>query len=227
VAPDPPLHAVKARSYEIGMTSRPRGWLDVDVSAFRIDVSDDIFAVTPTGTTGVFFQNVARTRRQGVEASVRARAGQWLHGYLTYAYTRATFESSAELATPVPPGIETVRAGDSLTLVPRHRISAGLSYRPWSWATFSVDAHHVGEQFLRGDEVNRQRPLSAYTVLDLGATFRAGGLETFFRLTNALNAEYETFGTFGVNAAATGAPVQRFVTPAPPISGLVGVQYAF
>jgi outer membrane receptor protein involved in Fe transport len=227
VAPDPPLHPVTARSYEVGVTTRPRGWLDVDVSAFRIDVRDDIFSVAPAGTIGVFFQNVARTRRQGLETSIRARAGQRLDGYVTYAYTRATFQSTTELATPVPPGIETVRAGDSLALVPRHRITAGLAYRPWSWATFSLDANHVGEQFLRGDEVNQRRPLSAYTVVNVGAAFRTGGLETFVRVTNALNAEYETFGTFAVNAAAAGAPVQRFVTPAPPIGALVGVQYAF
>jgi len=40
-------------------------------------------------------------------------------------------------------------------------------------------------------------------------------------------AAYETFGTFAVNPAVAGAPVQRFVTPAPPINALVGVQYAF
>jgi iron complex outermembrane receptor protein len=227
VAPDPPLRPVTARSYEIGMTTRPRRWLDVDVSAFRIDVRDDIFSIAPTGTVGVFFQNVARTRREGLETSMRARGGSWLDGYVTYAYTRATFQSTTDLATPVPPGLETVRPGDSLALVPRHRISAGLAYRPWPWATFSLDAQHVGEQFLRGDEVNRRRPLAAYTVINAGAAFRTRGLETFLRITNALNTEYETFGTFAVNAAAVGAPVQRFVTPAPPIGALVGVQYAF
>src|SRR5207247_10992116 len=57
VAADPPLHAVTARSYEVGVSARPFAWLEVDGSAFRTDLSDDIFSVAPTGTTGVFFQN--------------------------------------------------------------------------------------------------------------------------------------------------------------------------
>src|SRR5205814_3359546 len=54
VAPDPPLHAVAARSWELGGQARPLTWLEVDLSGFRTDVRDDIFSVAPTGTTGVF-----------------------------------------------------------------------------------------------------------------------------------------------------------------------------
>ena len=41
VAPDPPLHAVTARSGELGVQARPLAWLDVDLSGFRTDVSDE------------------------------------------------------------------------------------------------------------------------------------------------------------------------------------------
>src|SRR5205809_6174896 len=73
VAPDPPLHAVTARSWEVGAQARPLGWLGVDLSGFRTDVGDDIFSVAPTGTTGVFFQNIGSTRREGVELGLRGR----------------------------------------------------------------------------------------------------------------------------------------------------------
>src|SRR5205085_11546720 len=65
-APDPPIQAVKAHSYEAGVRARPLPWLETDLSVFRTDVIDDIFAVSPTGTVGVFFQNIGDTRRQGV-----------------------------------------------------------------------------------------------------------------------------------------------------------------
>jgi len=85
----------------------------------------------------------------------------------------------------------------------------------------------VSSQYLRGDEVNRQRPLSAYWVTDVGASARWAGLEAFVRIRNALDRRYETFGTFAVNGREADHPVQRFVTPAPPINVLAGVQYVF
>jgi iron complex outermembrane recepter protein len=228
VAPDPPLRAVKARTYEVGVYGRPVTWLDLSATAYRSDVEDDIFAVAPTGTTGVFFQNIGSTRRQGVEASGRVRAGRRLDFYLNYAYTEATFEDRiVDLATPVPPGNQTVKAGRSFALVPRHRVNAGVSYRPWPWLGLSLDARYVSAQFLRGDEVNRQAPLPAFWVLDAGMTITHRGLEAYLKVNNVLDNRYETFGTFAPNSREPGAPVERFLTPAPPVSMLAGVRYVF
>lgn len=228
VAPDPPLQAVKARTYEVGVYARPVTWLDLGATVYRSDVEDDIFAVAPTGTTGVFFQNIGSTRRQGVEASGRVRVGRGLDLYLNYAYTEATFEDRiVDLATPVPPGNETVRPGRSFALVPRHRVNAGVSYRPLPWLALSLDARYVTSQYLRGDEVNRQAPLPAFWVLDAGMTIRHRGLEAYLKVNNVLDNRYETFGTFAPNSHEPGAPVERFLTPAPPISMLAGVRYAF
>ncbi len=226
VAPDPPLRAVTARSYEVGAQARPLAWLDVALSGFRTDVGDDIFSVAPTGTTGVFFQNIGSTRREGVELGLRGHFKP-VEAFLNYTFTRATFQDRVELFTPVPPGSETVRPGDSLALVPRHRLNGGLVYRPWPWLALSADARYVGAQFLRGDEVNRQPTLSAYWVANAGATVTMRGVEAFVRVNNVLDERYQTFGTFAANGREPGSPVQRFLTPAPPLSVLAGVQYAF
>jgi iron complex outermembrane recepter protein len=227
VAPDPPLKAVTATNYEVGMQARPFPWLDIDVTAYRTDVSDDIFSVSPTGTTGVFFQNVGQTRREGVEVGLRGRWGAALDGYLNYAHTRATFQERVELATPLPPGLETVPAGSSLTLVPRHRVNAGFAYRPWPWLTLAMEARWVSSQFLRGDDANRQPPLPAYWVVNGGVTARWRGFEAFVRVNNALDNRYETFGTFAPNARTPGTPVERFLTPAPPANVLAGLRYVY
>ncbi len=227
VAPDPPLKAVKARTYELGLYARAVKWLDVAASVYRTDVQDDIFSIAPTGTTGVFFQNVGSTRRQGVESSLRARAGTELELYLNYAYSEATFEDQVELATPLPPGTQTVQAGRSFSLVPRHRINGGLTYRPWPWLALSLGARYVGSQFLRGDEANHQPPLPAFWVLDAGVALTRGSFEAFVKLNNLLDNRYETFGTFAPNVRDAGAPVERFLTPALPINVLAGVQYTF
>jgi iron complex outermembrane recepter protein len=227
VAPDPALKPVVARTYEVGTYARPFPWLDLDLSLYHTDVSDDIFSVAPTGTVGVFFQNVASTRREGLEFSARARAGTMLDGYVNYTYTRATFQNTVELATPVPPGTETVPAGSSFPLVPRHRLNVGLGYHPWPWLTLSLGASYVGSQFLRGDEANHQTPLSSYVVLNGGASARWRGLEGFVNIYNLLNHRYQTFGTFAPDARLEGSPVVPFVTPAPPINVVAGVRYTF
>ena len=54
-----------------GFQARPIPWFEVDLALFRTDVRDDIFAVSPTGTVGLFFQNIGDTRRQGLELSLR------------------------------------------------------------------------------------------------------------------------------------------------------------
>ena len=100
-------------------------------------------------------------------------------------------------------------------------------YRPWPWLALSADARYVGAQFLRGDEVNRQPTLSPYWVANAGATVTMRGVEAFVRVNNVLDERYQTFGTFAANGREPGSPVQRFLTPAPPLSVLAGVQYAF
>jgi outer membrane receptor protein involved in Fe transport len=227
VAPDPPLHAVTARTWEVGAQARPLAGLDVDLSAFRTDVSDDIFSVAPTGTTGVFFQNVGPTRREGLELGLRVRPAEAVELFANYAFTRATFQKRVELATPIPPGQQTVQAGDTLALVPEHRLNAGILYRPWSWLALALDARYVGSQVLRGDEANRHAPLPAFWVANAGATVTVGGLEAFVHVHNLLDERYATFGTFAVNGREPDRPVQRFLTPGLPFNVLAGVRYAF
>ena len=227
VAPDPPLKAVTATNYEVGMQASPFPWLTVDVSLYRTDVSNDIFSVSPTGTTGVFFQNIGQTRRQGVEVSLQGRLARKVDAYLNYAYTSATFQESTELATPLPPGVESVPAGSSFPLVPQHRINVGVAYRPWPWLTLALAGRYVSSQYLRGDEANTQPKLPGYSVLDASATSRWRGFEGFVRINNLLDNRYETFGTFAPNARMPGTPVERFLSPAPPINVLAGLQYRY
>ena len=227
VAPDPPLNPVTAQNYEIGVYGRPFSWLDAELVGYWTNVQDDIFAVSPLGTTGVFFQNIGNTRRQGVEVNLRGRWGRTLDAYLNYGYTLATFQSRAELATPRAPGTETVQPGDIMPLVPRNRLNVGVNYRPWPWLTLSGEGLFVGSQYLRGDASNSQTPLSPYFVVNAGATARWRGLEGFVRINNLLNNQYETFGTYAVNGRAPGNPVEPFVTPAAPINVVVGLLYRF
>jgi len=75
--------------------------------------------------------------------------------------------------------------------------------------------------------VNRQPTLAGYTFVNLGASATWRKLTGFVRLQNVLDQAYETFGTFAPNGRVAGAPIERFLTPAAPISAIAGLQYAF
>ena len=232
-APDPPLKPVKARNYEVGVRAQPWPWLDARVSVYRTDVIDDIFSVAPTGTVGLFFQNVGDTRRQGVEVALRGKS-RLLEPWVNYAYTEATFRDEVRLGTArltadceAPPCTQLVRKGSELPLVPRHRVNAGVDAHLTDWLTLSLSGAYVGRQWLRGDEANAERPLGDYVVLNALLSARVKALTAFVAVQNLLDTEHETFGTFAPNLRVEGAPVQRFLTPAPPIGVHGGVAWRF
>ena len=234
VAPDPPLKAVKVRTYEVGLRARPLPWLQAELAFFRADVRDDIFSASPTGTIGVFFQNVGDTRRQGLEVSVRGTWARRLEARLDYAYTEATFRDAVHLAAPrvtagcVTPGCtQAVPKRADLPLIPRHRVGAGLDWHVTSWLTLWLGASFVGEQRLRGDEENAERPLPAYIVVNGGARVHVKGFEGAVTVRNLLDNRYETFGTFAPNGRRPGDPIEPFLTPAPPINVLATASYRF
>lgn len=234
VAPDPPLKSVKADNYEVGFRTKPAPWLEMQLALFRTDVHDDIFSVSPTGTIGLFFQNIGETRRQGAEVGIRTSFKGVLAAYVNYSYTRATFETHAELTTPrltegcaAAPCVQSVRRGDRIPLIPDHRLNVGLDYHLTSWLTASLTGQYVGEQRLRGDEANEERPLPTYFVANAGLRAEWKALTAFIWVKNVFNNDYETFGTFAPNARVEGDPIERFLTPARPIHVTAGLSYRF
>jgi len=91
----------------------------------------------------------------------------------------------------------------------------------------SLAMSYVGTQRLRGDEANVESPLKDYVVLRGGLSARWKALTGFVWVNNLLNSHYETFGTFAANSKLPGAPVERFLSPAPPINVLAGLSYRF
>jgi outer membrane receptor protein involved in Fe transport len=233
-APDPELLAVRAFNYEIGLRSRVSSWLFAQFSAYRTDVLDDIFSVSPSGTTGVYFQNIGKTRRQGLEASARGTLAPWLSGSFGYALTEATFRQDVVLATPRPTGDctglvcnERVRAGSELPLVPRHRLNAALDFRPADFFSVFVSCSYVSAQRLRGDEENVAPKLPAYATFGAGAHASASGLVASLRLSNLLGARFSSFGTFAPNPRLAGSPVEPFFTPGRPFEVYGSIGYGF
>jgi iron complex outermembrane recepter protein len=229
VAQDPTfaaLKAVKARSYELGARGSV-GPLDARVALYRIDLTDDIFSVSPAGTVQVFFQNIGDTRRQGVEASLRAHQAGLGEASVSYVYAEATFSNAVSLASSTEPGSqEQVAAGSNLPLSPHHRLNADATWEARSWLWLSLDGTFVSSQFFRGDEANALAPLDSYFVLGATATAKWKGLTVRLRVNNVLDSHYSTFGTFAPNGKEAGSPIQPFVSPAATVNAFLSAGYA-
>ena len=224
LGPDPALKPVVATTYELGWHVRaPAGRLDASADVYRTAVRDDIFFIAST-VTGGYFQNIGATRRSGVELALQWRDPTSVRAYANYGYTRASFETTATLATTRDTAGETVTPGNELPMVPGHRVNAGLAVlilRPHLTETgvtllAGVDARYVGRQWLRGDEANVTRRLSDYAVADLSLTLTWRAFELRGAVRNLFDRRVFTFGTFAENATAPGSPVQRWLTPGPP-----------
>ena len=195
---------------------------------YRTDVRDDIFFVAPTATTG-YFQNIAATRRAGVETAIRwASRGGGGQLYANYGYTAATFETTAVLSTGRPPGNETVTPGDRLPMVPAHRFNAGASLPLFKDVLrLRVDGRYIGPQYLRGDEANVEARLPDYALADASLEANVDRYSVRVMVPNVLDRRYVTFGTFAANPTVAGAPVQRFLTPGQPRHLLVSISADF
>jgi len=235
LGPDPALKPVIATTYELGWHFRPaRGRVDASADVYRTDVRDDIFFIAST-VTGGYFQNIGATRRSGVELALQWRGPAGLRAYTNYGYTRATFETTATLATTRNPAGETVTPGDALPMVPEHRVNAGLAVpilRPHGTESgvallAGVDARYVGRQWLRGDEENVTRRLSDYAVADLSLTLSWRDFELRGAVRNLFDRRVFTFGTFAENRTVPGSPVQRWLTPGLPRHVQVSVSRDF
>ena len=226
LGPDPALKPVVATTYELGWRARApsgRGGVDASADVYRTDVRDDIFFIAST-VTGGYFQNIGATRRSGVELALQWRGAVGERAYANYGYTRASFETTANLATTRDPAGETVRPGDELPMVPGHRVNAGLtvpilrSHGTETGVALSagLDARYVGRQWLRGDEENVTRRLADYAVADLSLTLTWRDFELRGAVRNLFDRRYVSFGTFAENPTVTGTPIQRWLTPGPP-----------
>ena len=204
---DPPLKQVVAKSWELGAVGDGNlGGLKIEwlLSAYRTENRNDIQYIASEIRGRAFFQNIGATRRQGIEATVKA-SRRGFTGSLSYAYTDATYRDGLNLSSPANPGADedgviAVERGDRLAGIPRHSLALSMDFtgkmggRAWS---IGGDIVARSGQYLIGDEGNDNPRLRGYAIVNL----RAGidvipGITLFGEVRNALGRKYATFGTF-------------------------------
>jgi iron complex outermembrane receptor protein len=216
------LRPVRTRSYEVGSKTAVSDWGEASVALFQTDLRDEIFFTcvlcdfsVGDGTN----RNIEKSRRRGVEASARGFITKQWTVSVNYTFTEALFKSPFNLSTT-----RQVKAGDSVPLVPKHRLGAVIQYRPVPAWMFSVSGLYVSTQFYNNDEANAFPRLPGYFLLGARVSYdRAvpgGKLGVFLQGTNMLGVRYSSYGIM------SGAGV-RNESPAPEAAVYFGISYRF
>ncbi len=237
---DPDLKQVVSHTVEAGLRGRlhaGNGNLDWNFALFRTNDDDDIAFVASTIPGLDYFQNVGRTRRQGLEAGLSWR-GPRLRAWINYAYTDATFQSPLTLDSPLNPGADAnglihVVPGNHLPGVPANSFKLGAEYAVTDAWSVGFSGLVSSGQYLFGDEANLTPKTNPYVVLNANTSYRVTrNLEVFALVQNLLNVKYETYGTFSPTssvpiAQVPGATITRSLSPAPPVAAYGGVRFRF
>ncbi len=226
---NPNLRPVKTRNYEVGVRSSFSTWAEAAVSLFQIDTRDEILFTCRLCNFSFGDgqnRNVDKTRRRGIETTVKARLNHYLDGVLNYTYTQAEYRTAFNLDSA-----RAVEVGDSLPQVPKHRLSLTANAHPLDGLTISLIGLYVSTQFYLNDENNVQPRLPGYFVLNSRIAYErpvpGGRLTGFLMVNNLLDQKYSTSGIIAANVLTGGGVLERFVMPAPGIAVYGGLSYRF
>ena len=240
---DPPLQPVVATTFEAGVRGRVGASGFYSAAVYRTDLSNDIqFIGAGSGAVNAgYFQNVGKTRRQGVELTGGGTVGE-VQLSARYSLLDATFqtgfvESSPNNSSADAAGLIVVKPGDRLPTLPRNALRLRAD---WSHGAFALGGSVMAfsSQFSRGNENNGdpEGSVPGYAIVALDASWQfAPGWQLFTRIDNLFNRTYQNFGILGANYfrgpgntfnTALAGP-EAFRSPAAPFGAWVGVQYRF
>ena len=239
---DPPLKQVVSRTVEAGFRGTKElniGTLGWKVGAFRATNADDILAIPSPELQGFgYFQNVGRTRRQGIEAQVNLTS-KTLQLYASYALVDARFLDALQVGSNSPfaddDGNVQILPGNRIPAIPRNRIKFGIDYSVTDAFKVGGDALFVSNQYFAGDESNQAPRLPGYAVFNLHTSYQINKtFQIYGRVDNIFDNRYATYGTFFdtddvPNFANGGAPFTdaRSVSPARPRAFYAGLKATF
>jgi iron complex outermembrane recepter protein len=241
---DPNLKPVISKTYEIGARGRVGGTTTWSAAAYSTTLDNDIEFISSNGAGSSlgFFQNVGRTRRQGVELAGQSKFGP-LAVTASYSYVDATYqstwtESSASNSSADANGNITVKPGNHIPGIPATTVKLRLDYSATSKWKIGTNLTWRGSIYAQGDENNQDvnGRISGYLLIDMDSSYQVTKqLQVFASVTNLLDKRYASFGALGQNFFTgpnhtfDGANVvnEQFVGPGAPRGVWVGLRYAW
>lgn len=196
--------------YEVGLRHYFSDDIFVHANVFRIDTNNEIFFNPVTYEN----QNLdGKTRRDGVELSISAKATSWLTLRGSYSYLDAKIK-------------ESMFAGKNIPNVPHNKATGEVVFNPTKEATIILDGIYVGERPFISDFGNDFSNQSSYFIMNAKFRYQWKCFKVFVDINNLTNKEYSEYGV----AAFTGfpgVPTEKAFYPSPKRNFLAGVAIDF
>ncbi|MDO7949918.1 TonB-dependent receptor [Xanthomonas euvesicatoria pv. eucalypti] len=245
---DPRLEQIISRTYELGARWTPSADRNATLSVYRADNRDDILFLRAPDTQLGYFDNVGRTRYQGVDAALHLRSGDWQWS-AGYSYLDATYRSDGQLLSGER--VIALRPGLRIAALPRHNLKLGMEWQRDA-LTLGVGVRAVSGRVASGNEDgqvdNAEEGEAAPERLDIGtAGYALADLQArwtinarvslFARIDNVFDRRYATYAAVAEDVFPDGelarpqdASVEtgpaRFLAPGVPRQYLIGVRWA-
>ncbi len=175
---DPPLQQVVTNTWEFGLRGKPEirfahnvNW---NVGAFRAENRNDILFVSSVILGTGYFQNFAKTLREGLDADLDGRIGPVTWGF-DWTFLSATYQSTETLngaanntsdsALAGYPGLNGniyIHPGNRIPLIPKQSGKAYLEYEPTKKLLFALSEVAVSSSYARGNENNAYQADGVY-----------------------------------------------------------------
>jgi outer membrane receptor protein involved in Fe transport len=239
---DPPLKKVVAKTIELGARGK-QGETTWSAAIYRTDLFDDIqFVSSGNAINAGFFQNVGKTRRQGLELTGATKWGP-LGVVARYGYIDATFRSGFVEHSPANSSADAngdiaVSGGNRIPGIPQHTLRVRLDVAASEVLTFGANLVANSAIRARGDENNQDVHgiVPGYALVNLDGAWRfAKGWELFGRIDNVFNRDAANFGILGQNVFANpsrtfdpaNAVAEPFLGLVAPRGAWLGIRYAW
>jgi len=178
LASDPPLQQVVSGTWEVGLRGKPEVSfirnLNWNVSAFRGENRNDILFVSSVQLGTGYFQNFAKTQRQGFDANLDGRIGRVTWGF-DYTFLVATYQSPAvvdgsanntsDTALAGTPGLDGniyIHPGNRIPLIPKQSGKAYADFQATGKLIFDLSEVAVSSSYARGNENNAYKADGVY-----------------------------------------------------------------
>jgi outer membrane receptor protein involved in Fe transport len=195
------LAPVKADNYEAGARGQLGARIGYTVSAYRMEVSDDILTFQNADNSRETV-NAGRTRHEGIELGLGAELPAGFRADVSVSRARHTYRDWSVRAAGGS-GAAVDYSGHEMEAAPRDLWSARLAYSP-TWlagARVAADYQHVGRYWLDPDNTVRY---GGHDLVSLTAGVPVGrALEATLRINN-LTGEHYADGTAFNAATRTG-----------------------
>ena len=184
------LRPQTAESYEVSLERR-RASGTLRATFFNIDVTDEIHL--DVFSTGIGNTNLPPSRRRGLELEAQQSVGEALRLTGSYTYTEARFLEGVLPGSPFSQQ-NVVIAGQTVPLVPRHKLNAGASWGVASRTRLNALVTYVSSQFMDNDQGNTFGvKIPAYAVADLKLAWQAGGWRVSAAVNNLFDEKYYNY----------------------------------